>query len=356
MELAFTYPDVAQLCEKTLSFLSSDLISENYRKKLLHFASLLPQRLRFSNFGFECPLQGNENWGDILFYIDLLKESSLHDIAILPEPWQKCAGWNRLSQIAKAYFERYHTIEDLRGLGHNVWLEFDVGSSFHSPHTPSIFFEPKEIKNTALSKILHTYIPFLDISDSTLTLIQKCSDPLTEDFSIAQIGFMLSRPSNTPLRLFIRGQGLNSTSLLRYLAQIGISDFPISMLKILKSLESLTDGIALDLDIVDEKLSSKIGLEFFISPRRSNKEELWHACFDILHSACAIDPKKRTVLEWYGHTLDYIGNSLEPPYFFLSSYRTISHVKLVYVPGQDMYTKIYLNIKLDIIQRANVTF
>jgi hypothetical protein len=166
---AFDYPCVAALCEKALSFVGEELISAKYREKLMHFASMMPQKLSFQYFGFECPLYSEESWGDILFHIDLLNETSIHDLSTLPTPWQESLGWNRLSKFAKACYEQNLFSKDLKGIDHWICTEFDVGSSSNSPYTPSIFLHTSKLRGEALSRTIRKCTPFLEVSDSTLS-------------------------------------------------------------------------------------------------------------------------------------------------------------------------------------------
>lgn len=354
MKPAFAYPELSSLCEKSLSFMREELISEKYRKKLLSFTQLLPQKLNFSNFGFECPLYGEENWGDILFHIDLLKETSIQDLSILPEPWQQCSGWNRLSKFSRECIEKKLFSGDLHEIDPKIWIEFDVGSSSVSPYKPSIWLHTSKIRKSALHKTLQNCASFFEIPTPTLELIRKYSDSLIGSTHIAEMGFMLSRPVNNAVKLEIRGRELSYITIPEYLSLLGISDIPASLTHVLKNMAPIVDGTALEVGIEDGKVSSKIGLQFSISPHQHERELLWQRCFDILGLDGEINQKKRVAsLDWYGHDLEYIGNSVLPPYFLLSALRTISHVKLTFTPGQETRAKIYFETRLAILKKES---
>lgn len=349
---AYTYPDVSSLCEKTFSILSRELIGENYIEKLKSFVGLLPQDLNFSRFCLECPLKEGENWGDISFSIDLLTRSPILELSNLPNAWQKCPIWNQLCLFSKACLETNLLSDQMQGIDHWIWAEFDVGSSPLSSHIPSIFLKTTKVRKENLTQVVSHCQPFFGISDASLAVLQKCNEALIGDLKIGFVAFMLPR-AGKPLRVCIFSQRLDPSTTVQYLSSIGILDYPSSLINVIKKMRPYADSMGLILDITDNQLSSKIGLEFFF-PQQSQmkREEIWRSYFEILSEECSIDMNKLPLsLDWHGHDLEFIGNSIHPPYYFLIRQRDINNMKLVFNPGKEIQAKIYFETILSTCEK-----
>ncbi|MFI5422215.1 MAG: hypothetical protein ACHQ1H_14720, partial [Nitrososphaerales archaeon] len=308
METTFEHPDPLAACEQAFTSLSRDLIGKKKIKKLSDFVGRLPKNLIFPRYTLECPLTGRENWGDIMFHIDLHKENPLRDISGLPKSWQACSGWNQLAQFAREF-------SDALGVHHEIWTEFDVGSSATAPYKPSIFLETLNLKSEKVIAAAKKCATFFG-AESSIPVLQRCQSLLPEGVDIGVIAFMLSRPSNL-VRVNLRGKEVNSKRIPKYLSAIGIADIPSSMMRALEQLEPLTSQIGLCLDIAGAQLKPKIGLEYYFGLLGvQQNEKLWNSCFDILEKECEIDVRKRTAsLAWHGRDLQFIGNSPYAPHY-----------------------------------------
>lgn len=316
--------DLCKVCEKLLPFVSKELIGDKYIKKLKSFVNLLPQRFVSKSIILECPLTGEEKWGDISFQVDL--SNGIQELSALPASWQKNSAWIKLIEFANK--------KSLKSFK-KIWTEFDVGSSFSSPPTPSIFLKTPKIAQ------VRKIAPFFGISKHTLSLLEQCTAALPNGLRIGHLGFMLSRPSDT-CRINIYGRKMSGSKVSDYFKRIEIPPTQ-TLISLVQAVEEWRGNIMIDLDISGGQLAQKIGFEF-LAPSHRREEKIWEQCFDLLSQVCSFDIKKKIAsLAWHGKTMEFITGT-KP--LFLTLLRGISHIKCIHTPASGLQAKIYLGANL----------
>jgi hypothetical protein len=139
---------------------------------------------------------------------------------------------------------------------------------------------------------------------------------------------------------------------------LGWSDEENNFRPLLTDLEWRADRFVLSYDVTTNGIGPRIGLECSFEENRYHEETRWEALFDYLVKKRMCLPQKRdALLEYPGveHPDDFSGGIMKPfisisqhleDIFSGSLVRYISHVKVVYRPGQILEAKAYPAVRL----------
>lgn len=327
---------LVKFSEQVGSFLSSKLIEESCKAKLLHCAALFPSTLDVSCFGYECNLQGNEYWGDLLFRLDLHTQS----LSAFQEPLflhfaKENAQWENLLLFFDEWTKKELFIE--RGI-HGIWLEMDAGSSSDWPPKPNLFLETDMQHELFYETIDEAWFGLKQkrLSRETLAILRRCA---ADHFAVFGIGFMLARPLDA-VRICIRSKDLINTSTLHdYLNSLGHFGLDDSLIAFLTRMRPYLDYLYLDVDAADHPYP-KIGLTCYIEEKDfSASRRRWDQFLIFLLSEGLADEERQLALRsWFGY--QYAS-------FFSQDIllRDINHVKLVYTPEKPLRAKMYLRVR-----------
>jgi hypothetical protein len=179
--------------------------------------------------------------------------------------------------------------------------------------------------------------------------LRLCADSLPAGGTISHIGAMLSR-SIKAVRVNVKG--ISPEQLPDYLMQIGWSDPINTFSTLISTLSEFADSILLSFDVGDTVLP-RIGLECFLNNQPCD-EPRWQLFLDYLveRKLCTL-PKQNALLNWPGFSRKSSVPDLWPSNIgfgdrLLGSRaislfsRWISHIKLVYQPGNTLEAKAYL--------------
>lgn len=297
-------------------------------------------------FGLESPIGENGNDGGYFIYIKRrewaeLRKQSLQSLEVLPEKFAANPVWQRIMAFADQW---YTGVSLCNSLSDGLWFEVDVAGPPPALPIPSIFFG---VKNNTVDESITAIMNGLAALNLDLSPTQKDLliayllriGPLSSSF---QIGLMLARPAS-PLRLCTFGAKL--PDVLTGLKDLGITtleEYPDFLQEFLH-LEPLFAAVDLDIDNV---FGAKVGLEFKFSSlatireQRENQHGLAFLQWLVTKGWC-LPEKCQAVLSWIG------GYKYHPnPDDFWSPrktiFRTISHIKLDFLPGRPPRAKAYL--------------
>jgi hypothetical protein len=250
----------------------------------------------------------------------------------------------------------------------NVWLEFDLADASEADPLPSFFFGCSDrVRSSAPEADLHWIteqaLPTLQaaaFSPKVGERILEAIRALPPEAFVFQIGAMLARPSRA-VRLCIRG--INGWQIPEYLEAIGWPGSTQELAVPFSEIAPLADRIDLDIDIDEDGVLPKIGLEWY------------------LYSHLRIDPRWDTFLQWLVERglstpeksralYDYPGAQHErskavvwPPYLhglaaaegpkiISTVIRSVHHIKVVYHPQTGLEAKAYLAVAHKLLDTA----
>ncbi len=221
-----------------------------------------------------------------------------------------------------------------------VWMEFDNDETPPHKAIPSLFFNTSGGRNEDIEELpdkmraKHSldvttealrYLLHDQLSVGIENRLNKAFSDLPEGAHIGDVGIMYPRVP-LQIKLIIRDIQLEDT--LQYMNKLGLNDdFTESIIRFCKSCSCFYDKFKLSVDIGEESISTRVGIEFFINEGYRFKEK-WELFFNYLVDSTLCTPDKRDAI------LQFVKTG--------GSYETINYVKVVFLPGKRFEAKAYL--------------
>jgi hypothetical protein len=352
------------LC-KAEPFISS-LISPEKFKDILSLAKNFPGNLT-SFLGFEIHLGDSRQRADWAFAVSGVGDDRLVFQNVLkqenfPKMLMQQPEWQQITAFSEAWADKGSTLKKQVKC---FWLEFDMPEIKSDVSVPSVFFGPEKISEDASQDLMTQYawlvndaLPLLrgqPVSKGVERQILNCIQKIPQGASLFQVGTMLSRSTND-VRLYINK--IHPRSIISYLNALGWSDEENNFRTLIADLERRADRFVLSYDVTTDGIGPRIGLECSFEENRYHEETRWEDLFDYLVKKRMCLPQKRDALLQYPgveHPDDFSGGIMKPfisisqhleDIFSGSLIRYISHVKVVYRPGQRLEAKAYPAVRL----------
>ncbi len=345
-------------------FISSELISaQNYdeiKALTTHFTGGIT-----SFFGFETRLNSSDARSDYLFAVSSLRGerealAGLFTNGSLPEEFLSKREWQNVGKFAAAWADPSSVLYN-KVLG--LWFEFDTPVSSETP-MPCIFIHsapmridtPEDIQKCAW--LTQTALPLLtghELSENMTQRLLQAIEQLPQGATLFNVGVMLSRSTSGVRLVFNR---MKPNQIIPYLISLGWADENNGLTQLIKELEAAASRIVLHINITENGVDQKIGLECAYHPDQYNLETRWETFFDYLIEKNACLPEKKALL------LDFLGVEQDDATqeFDLTSHqaavriqqndfsaalvRYISHIKISYKPSHPIEAKAYPGVRL----------
>lgn len=346
---------LAEPLEIVLPHLSREIAAPEILSRIRRLARTLPPNLPC---GFEFRLTQNMPQVDLLQCIvrednapSRLREH-IERTHLIVEP-----GWQRVRDFCAAWSDPSSAID---GGIDKIWLEFDLDSDSSRPPAPSVFI--------ALHEKLPTFPDGFRVVQAALALL--IGIPLTSPLSanlercfracrghsfVSHIGVMLGRS----LDMFrVNIPRLERSQVGDFLGEVGCPVDGAELEPLLDWVYAPPKPVTICLD-VGATISPRIGLEFGIDEKLPGAEQArqWPLLLDdlVARGLCAPD-KRDGLLSWSGLSLPgdspyawpagLLVQSLAAPMDqFTGIRRRLSHIKLVYQPGQPSQAKGYIGFE-----------
>jgi len=318
-----------------------------------------------SFFGFESHLNSSDARADFLFAVSSKRgeREALAQVftnGSLPKEFRSMKEWQNVGKLAAAWADPSSVLYD-KVIG--LWFEFDTAVSSETS-VPSIFIQipsiridaPEDIQKCSwLTQIALPLLTGQPLSEKMEHRFIHALQQLPKGASVLHVASMLSRAANG-LRLII--YKINPKDIVPYLKSLGWSDNKNEFTTLIKEIERVASRIVLHINITENGIDQKIGLECAYHPDQYNLETRWEVFFDYLIEKNACLPEKKALL------LDFLGVEQDDATqeFDLTSYQTavriqqndfsaalvryISHIKICYKPNHPIEAKVYPGVRL----------
>ena len=323
-----------------------------------------------SFFGFESHLNSPDAYCDYQFAISSkrgereilanhLQNGNFPETFLQQTEWQKVR--NFLIDWATPHSILYDNV-----LG--FWFEFDMDAPKNKPPIPSIFLHTIPFRNNSVMDIkkyewLTRYALPLIIGHSLPEKIEQnlllCIKKLPRGANICQFGIMLSR-SIQGMRIVVNR--IQPKEIIPYLEKLGWSHGTEELSQFIAELEKKVTRICIDIDILENGIGPKIGIECSYYPAKHDQyqpEPRWLSFLSYLVEKNLCLPQKRAGL------MDFLPegtNQDEPQYYHQNELsiatkissetattvlvRQMGHVKIVYQPNHPLEAKAYFGARL----------
>lgn len=343
---------LADFLEPVLSDIQFALIPPPHRQPLLAAAARFPSALSRS-FDLECRLGANQPATDLLICVTRAERPLLagqQAFALLDPAALAAPLWQRILRFTGAW-------ANPTGILHhkvlNLWYEFDLEPNIQNPlAAPGFFFGSSEFPTRAgdASWFYQDALPVLEggpLPEPVEANLRRVSALLPAGAHLYQIGVFFAR--QTPhLRACLTG--IPPEELVDYLKAAGYTASLDGLERIIGELAPLCD-LHVDLDIGAE-IGAKIGLE--CSQKRASVtttgENLGRLLDWLARRGLCLAEQQSTLLAYPG--VERLPAELaaqtppDPanPAMLPALERELSHIKVVYQPGQALEAKAYLQI------------
>ncbi len=347
------------------SYVPGELISpQNYeemRKFAAHFCGGIT-----NFFGFESKLNASNGQADYLFAVSSLKGereafTKLLTDGTIQTTLMTQVEWQHIRDFA---IEWSNPKSPLFKKVMGFWLEFDKVELSSEIPIPCIFIQTPILRIDTSNDMND----FIWLTTSALPLLTGCCvsekienwmirslQKLPKGAGLMDVGVMLSRAATGVRFCIVR---IHPDEIIPYLTSLGWSDKDNKLSTLLKELKTKASRFVLHINITEEGIEQKIGIECSYSPDRYHLETRWSSFLDYLIKKGICLPEKKNIL------MSFLGVEQEDPRidFNLSSYqvsakiqgdilsqalvRFISHIKLVYEPDSIIQGKVYTGVRL----------
>ena len=347
--------DVLALVEPQLG---AALLDEPGRAALHHIAGRISTHLS-PFWGLEVRLGDPAPRADILWEvtqensgISTLAGRNPHDPAadVTAALRQRSPFWHEIGRFAEEWLDSV----DWRRRLLNIWLEVD--SSTTSSDTtldayldrPSLFLGPNHRSVTGPARELLGHLAALGRRLYGLDLDQARIDAITNtlpgEARVFQMGIMGARAIPV-VRLCVKG--LDTGMIVRWLAVIGWPGDQARLCDTLAQLKPLCGEIALNVDILPDRVGPKLGLEMYVA-RRALSMNAWQPLHDELSARGLTRADKLAALEDFPSFQRYrqadVWLRSTPPLGYPVLATNLHHLKLVVVGDAAIEAKVYLGI------------
>ncbi len=258
--------------------------------------------------------------------------------------------WQELGRFAEEWLD---SPDWLRRLG-NIWLEADTASVAAATGAeidvcldrPSLFWGPNGLV-TGSDRDLVRYLGTLGRRFYGLKLdqarVDSIANAIPDEGKVFQMGVMGGR--TTPAaRLCVKD--LDAEVMERWLGEIGWPGDRKSLRNTLARLAVLSGEIALNVDILPDQVSAKLGLELY-SAERMLSMDTWQPLHDDLLARRLARADKLAALEDFPSHQRYrqVGVwRLTPPLGFPVLATNLHHLKLIFMGDKVIEAKAYLSV------------
>ena len=256
--------------------------------------------------------------------------------------------WRKLGRFAEEWLD---SVDWLRRLG-NIWLEVDSASA--SSHAtldacldrPNLFWGWNPgVPGSDRDLLRHLAILGRRLYGVTLdrVRIETIANTIPAAGKVFQMGVMGAR--ETPvMRLCVKD--LDTGAIERWLATIGWPGDLARLRDILATLKPLCGAMALDVDILPDRVGSKLGLELY-SSRRTLSMDTWQPLHDELIAMGLARADKLAALKDFPSYRRYRQFGVwrdTPPLGYPLLITNLHHLKLVVVDDAAIEAKAYLGV------------
>ena len=343
------------------------LVSAEERARILEIARLLPPVSSI----FECRLGTEVAQADFLLRFTPPDGSRGQLIEYLDQVESAGEGrhqpfWQALRTFCGAWTEP-GALLDREIMA--VWLELDLFGTRDRIPAPCFFFDFAEAAE-AREEAAHAILSLLfaaPLPEATHRSVARCLEALPPGGKLFSVGAMFNRGPHA-VRLCL--SHIPPHQLVPYLAAIGWDGPRGELESVVARLADGVDHVALAVD-VGERVFSTVGVEFHIEGETARRKVRWGRFLDALVEDGSCVPAKRdAVLGWLGQMHSRSAPDAWPrnlreaaaqagPDVLSTFIRQLSHVKVVYVPGEPLQAKAYLEflhrwLRFDPARRAYV--
>lgn len=346
-------------------YISKDLISADNYSEIKNLASQFSDDIT-SFFGFETRLNSTSTRSDYLFAVSSKKgerEALLNLIrnGNLPESFMKKEEWKRVGHLVESWADPTSALHNkIRGL----WLEFDTADTHNEAPVPGIFIHTAPIRIDTSSDIkecswlTRIALPTLagkplskNIENQLLTAFEK----LPENAVVFQAAVMLSR-HETGVRIVV--MKLKPKQIVSYLKEIGWNGDEQELSALIDDLEKHVTRINLQIQIDENGINPKVGMECNFSPDHLHLETKWSDFLDyLIEKNLCLPEKKQMLLEFAGvdqedttHDFSFtsykIAAKMHDNDFSSALVRYLNHIKINYATDCPLEAKAYPGIRL----------
>ncbi len=221
-----------------------------------------------------------------------------------------------------------------------VWMEFDNDETSPDNAIPNLFVStaggkiedieqiPKNMRAKHSLDVTNEALKYLVPGQLPAGIKNRLLDAfsfLPEGAHVGDVGIMFPRNPHQ-LKLVIRDIGVDHTA--HYLNKLGLEkNYAETIVQFCKSCSDFYDMFRLSIDIGVESISTRVGIEFFVSEGLKFKEKwgLFLSC--LVDNDLCVQDKKNAILQF-----------METE----NSDETLSHAKVVFMPGKSFEAKAYL--------------
>jgi len=353
-------------------YIASELISAQNYTEIKALASHFTGGIT-SFFGFETRLNSTDARADYLFAVSSQRGerealAQMFTNGSLPEAFRSKKEWQNIGKFAAAWAnpssELYHKV-----LG--LWFEFDTAVPSETP-VPSIFLQIPSLRIDTQEDIqkcrwlTQTALPLLigqPLTEKMEKRFLHALQQLPQGSSVIHVASMLSR-SVAGVRLVINR--IQPNEIISYLISLGWTDENNGLTTLIKEIENIASRIVLHINITENGVDQKIGLECAYQKDQYSLETRWESFFDYLIQKNACTSKKKVTL------MSFLGAEQDDntSVFDLTSYRAavrlqnndfsaalvryISHIKISYKPNHSIEAKAYPGIRLFGKNKTNI--
>jgi hypothetical protein len=357
--------NATQYLSSVESYISEELISSQNFTEIKNLASYFNGGIT-SFFGFESRLSSLDARADYLFAVSSQRGereafASLFTNKTLPEAFLNQKEWQNVGKFSIKWADRKSVLHN-KVLG--LWLEFDTAASSSEPPVPSIFIQvppllidsPEDIQKCHW--LIHTALPLLSgqpLTEKMQKNLLNAIQQMPKTASVTLLGSMLSRKISG-IRLVI--YKISPKQIIPYLTSLGWVDENNGLTQLLEELSGIASRIVLHINITENGVDQKIGLECAYYPDQYALETNWQKFFDYLiqKNAC-LPEKKAVILDFLGVEQDdstqkfdstsyQVAARIHGNDFSAALVRYISHIKICYTPSHPIEAKAYPGIRL----------
>ena len=339
---------LTQFLDYVTRYLSPALLSPEAKENVYAIA----RQVFFGHVsGFECRLGEGESQVDFqMAYVPGLS---------LPSAFLENPVW----QLIDAYGDFLLTIPADERSPLKLILEFDCAQPVTPMPVPSVFLALEKAEPGKPQDIVAESEQLLPEDVPCTGMLDTISGTLQESARVTYLGFMLARPENA-VRVNIAG--LDGRGAAAYLKLLGWKSGTTELERLFGLISPLFSRLILAIDLVEERVSPRLGLELFSKFDPVNPKAQWDPLLDIcvFQNWCTIE-KAAGLKNWIG--VSQPGSDAEnwPPSLkalegFMGAgaysllYRYVNHLKLVYTPGLPVEAKAYLGFAHRWLDKARI--
>jgi len=308
---------------------------EKLRKLKAHFPSTITDF-----WGYECRLSAKKDT-DILFCINKDQKGftvdNIANLVAISKDWENIAYFLKKWQSKTDSFS--HQIN-------NLWLEFDSEVMEDKSPIPSLFFAPNV---RSYEEFVSLYQDFsntigLNFDEKTLSFYAHVVTTLPYGAWIPQVGFMLAR-TREHIRFYVHG--LSKEGIIQFLKKNNWKGNLSNLEKIVVHLSQYARVIDLDIDLSEEGISNKIGLECYFEEGALHHPKFRTFLQFLVSTGFCSQEKMWALFSYYGEINSCFSEDMrsflgDVP--LITCRRFVHHIKISYEGDNALEAKVYLGL------------